>query len=271
MPTATSAATPATAAGVATVLRQSATRLLLPLAVVYGLMVGLGVLVTKVLDGVWPLTAEDSVSRELERERDALGNGVSLVFSTIGSTPAIVAATALVALILVLRGRRWRAALFLAGAVSAQALLFLFTTLVIDRERPEVAHMDVSPPTSSFPSGHTSAAVALYCGLALILALRSGHGSGHGSGHSPIRTSWWWLLVAVPAGVALSRLYRGMHHPSDVVGSFVNAGLCLLVLARGVLLTAPERRAGRPAGRPAARQAGRQAARQAGRQAARQA
>jgi undecaprenyl-diphosphatase len=41
--------------------------------------------------------------------------------------------------------------------------------------------------------------------------------------------------VAVPAAVALSRLYRGMHHPSDVVGSFVNGILCLLVLARGVL------------------------------------
>jgi membrane-associated phospholipid phosphatase len=237
MPTATSSATPATAARVGTVLGRFAPRLLLPLAVVYGLMVGLGVLVTKVLDGVWPLTAEDSVSRELERERDAVGNGVSLVFSTIGSTPAIVAVTAVIALVLVLRGRQWRAALFLAGAVSAQALIFLFTTMVIDRERPDVAHMDVSPPTSSFPSGHTSAALTLYCGLALILALRSGHGSGHGS----IRTSWWWLLVAVPVGVALGRLYRGMHHPSDVVGSFVNAGLCLLVLARGVLVNPPGR------------------------------
>ena len=116
-------------------LRQFAGRLLLPLAVVYGLMVGLGILVTKVLDQVWPLTAEDAVSRELERERDAAGNGVSLVFSAIGSTPAIIAVTALVALVLVLRGRRWRAALFLAGVVSAQALIFLFTTMVIDRER----------------------------------------------------------------------------------------------------------------------------------------
>jgi membrane-associated phospholipid phosphatase len=224
MPSTTNATTTASAV---TVLRQFATRLLLPLAVVYALMVGLGMLVTKVLNQVWPLTAEDAVNRELERERDAVGDGVSLVFSTIGSTPAIIAVTALAALVLVLRGRRWRAALFLAGAVTAQALVFLFTTMVIDRERPEVAHMDVSPPTSSFPSGHTSAAVALYCGLALILAVRLGRGA--------TRTSWWWLLVAVPVGVALGRLYRGMHHPSDVVGSFVGAGLCLLVLARGVL------------------------------------
>ena len=62
-------------------------------------------------------------------------------------------------------------ALFLCLAVSAQALVFLFTTLAIDRERPAVKHLDVSPPTSSFPSGHTSAAFALYVGLAVVLAM----------------------------------------------------------------------------------------------------
>lgn len=207
-------------------LRQFALRLLAPIILVYALLVGLGALVTRVLDGAWPLTAEDAVNRELLRERDAAGNAVSTVFSAIGSTPAIVGVTALVALLLVVRWRRWRAALFLVGAVTAQALLFLFTTMAIDRERPDVPKMDVSPPTSSFPSGHTSAAFTLYCGLALLLATWA-------SGRT--RASWWWLLVAVPAAVGLSRLYRGMHHPSDVVASFVNGTLCLLVLARGVL------------------------------------
>ncbi|MFK3983411.1 phosphatase PAP2 family protein [Micromonospora sp. NPDC050397] len=210
-----------------TVLRQVATRLVLPIALLYGVMVGLGLLVTKVLNDVWPLTVEDTVNRQLELERNSGANDVSLVFSTIASTPAIIAVTAVVAFTLTVTLRRWREPVFLVSAVSAQALVFLLTTLAIDRQRPAVEHMDVSPPTSSFPSGHTSAAVALYCGLAILLALHARRTS--------TRVAWWSLLVLIPIGVALTRMYRGMHHPSDVIGSFVNAGTCLVVMARALL------------------------------------
>ncbi|MBE1485697.1 phosphatase PAP2 family protein [Plantactinospora soyae] len=214
-------------AEIPTVLRQAALRLVLPTAVLYGVMVGLGLLVTRVLNDVWPLTAEDAVNRRFEAERDGTLNAVSLVFSTIASTSAVVAVTALVAIVLALSGCRWREPMFLIGAVSTQALIFLLTTMAIDRTRPAVEHMDTSPPTSSFPSGHTSAAVALYCGLALVLAARARR--------TPVKVAWWSLLVAVPVGVALTRMYRGMHHPSDVIGSFINAGTCLVIMARGVL------------------------------------
>ena len=48
----------------------------------------------------------------------------------------------------------------------------VLTGLVIDRQRPDVPHLDAAPPTSSFPSGHTGAAVALYGGLAVIVGWR---------------------------------------------------------------------------------------------------
>jgi membrane-associated phospholipid phosphatase len=40
------------------------------------------------------------------------------------------------------------------------------------------------------------------------------------------------LLILVPFLVAYARLYRGMHHPTDIVGSVVNALTCLWVSAR---------------------------------------
>ena len=125
-----------------------------------------------------------------------------------------------------LRLRRWREPLFLAGAVTAQALVFFFATLIIDRRRPDVPKMDESPPTSSFPSGHTSAAVALYAALAVLLVLLARH--------TWVKTLCWALLL-VPVAVALSRMYRGMHHPSDVAASFLNGGACVLLMARAVL------------------------------------
>jgi len=186
-------------------------------------MIGLGLLVTKVVEHTWPFTVEDAVNRGLAGDRTSALNGVTLFFSWLGSTPVIIGLTVLAAIGLRLKLHRWREPLLLCAAVSAQAIVFFFTTLTIDRSRPDVRHLDESPPTSSFPSGHTSAAVALYGGLALILALLA-------------RRTWvkalCWALLLLPIAVALSRLYRGMHHPSDVTASFLNGALCLWIMAR---------------------------------------
>ncbi|GGO12952.1 phosphatase PAP2 family protein [Micromonospora parathelypteridis] len=202
-------------------------RVLLPVSLLLGVMVLLGVLITRVLARTWPFTVEDAVNRELAGDRTDGWNSVSLVFSTLASTQMIVVVTVLVALALRLWLKRWREPLFLCAAVTAQALVFLLTTLAIDRHRPAVEHMDVSPPTSSFPSGHTSAAVALYVGVAVLMALRV-RSTG-------AKVAWWTLLLTVPLGVAVTRMYRGMHHPSDVLASFVNGGTCVAIMARAVL------------------------------------
>ncbi|WP_329015816.1 phosphoesterase PA-phosphatase [Micromonospora rifamycinica] len=166
-----------------TIVAQVARRVLLPVFLLLSAMVLLGLLVTRVFPDVWPFTVEDAVNRELAADRTGGGNDVSLVFSTLASTQLIVTVTVLVALVL----HRWREPLFLCAAVTAQALVFLLTTMAIDRRRPAVEHMDVSPPTSSLPSGHTSAAVALYVGIALLLALRAKSTAG--------KVTWWTLLV----------------------------------------------------------------------------
>ncbi|MFI5844278.1 phosphatase PAP2 family protein [Catenuloplanes sp. NPDC051500] len=214
-------------AGTWAVIRQAAIRLVLPLVLLYAFMVGLGLLITRVLNDVWPLTLEDEVNRQLERERGGTPDVISLVYSTIASTSVVIGVTAVVALGLYLWLRSWREPAFVIGAVLAQSIIFVLTTLAIDRSRPAVVHMDASPPTSSFPSGHTSAATALYVALGLVLAFHAVRR----------RTKWAWLalLISIPLGVALTRMYRGMHHPSDVVGSFINAGVCLWVMSRAFL------------------------------------
>jgi membrane-associated phospholipid phosphatase len=201
-------------------------RIVLPVVVLYGVMIGLGLLITKVLDDVWPFTAEDSINRFFAGRRNGFFDHVTAFFTAVGNTPIIIAVTAVAAITLRLTLHRWREPLFLCAAVIAQAVVFFFTTLAIDRHRPAVPHMDESPPTSSFPSGHTSAAVALYAGLALVLT-------------TLVRREWakalCWLLVLVPVAVALSRLYRGMHHPSDVIASFLNGGVCIAIMAKSIL------------------------------------
>jgi membrane-associated phospholipid phosphatase len=216
-----------------------AKRILPPLVALQLGMIGLGLLITKVLNDVWPFTVEDGVNRYFAARRTDPRNVVTEFFSLVGSTPVIIGVTAIAALILLRALHSWREPIFLCAAVSAQAIVFFFTTLVIDRQRPAVHRLDASPPTSSFPSGHTSAAFALYAGLAVILA-------------GLVRHTWakWlcWLLVLVPICVATSRLYRGMHHPSDVTASFLNGALCITIMAVAILT--PAARTGSSSARP---------------------
>jgi membrane-associated phospholipid phosphatase len=195
------------------------------LVLILAAMLGIGWLITHRLAHDWPFTAEDGVDRTLAGDRTTLLDRVSGFLSTMASTPYAIALTALGVIVARLVFHRWREAFFLAGAVAMETAVFLVTTLVINRPRPGVSHLDTAPPTSSFPSGHTAAALALYGGIIL---LARHHGA-----------RWEvWLLVAIPFAVGGSRLYRGMHHPSDVVAGVILGAACLALAHRTVLAQA---------------------------------
>ena len=195
------------------------------------LMIGLGWLVVHPLARVWPLSAEDGIDRALAAHRDAGLNALTSGLSTVANTPC----TVLLALAVALGARwiwhRWREPLFVAAALAIEVVVFLGTTLVVHRPRPAGIELDSSPPTSSFPSGHTAAAVALYGAVAWLIARQTGR-------------VYAWCLLLMPAAVGFARLYRDMHHPSDVAAGLL-LGACALVIAERAVLE--------PAARPARR------------------
>ncbi|WP_326578650.1 phosphatase PAP2 family protein [Actinacidiphila glaucinigra] len=198
---------------------------MLTLPLLWALLVGLGVLVTGAWAGRWPLSAEDGVVRYLSAHRTAAGDTVSQGLSLVAGTQGVIAVTLLcvVALLVLPRTPGRAAAYFLAGAVAAQSAVFVLVTLCVERLRPDVPHLEQAPPTSSFPSGHSGAALALYGGLAVLAGRRRRW-----------RLPAVALLLCLPAAVAASRLYAGMHHPSDVVGGLLNGACTLFVLARAL-------------------------------------
>lgn len=191
-------------------------------------MVGLGRLVTGPAAGHWPLSAEASIGRDLAEGRDPATSGVTELFSVLAGTQAVIGATlvCIVALLVLPHAALRTEALFLGVSVAAQSAVFLVVTAFVDRPRPAVPHEDAAPPTSSFPSGHVGASLALYGGLAVIAALR-------------LRGPWRHLvtgtLLLIPPAVGLSRMYRGMHYPSDVVGGLLNGTLTLLITGFALL------------------------------------
>ena len=204
-------------------------RLLVAGVLLWGLLLGAGVLIADVFPVVQ--RAEAGVLEWLARNRSPGLTTVAVAVGRLGGTLGIVVAVAVAAPLALAATRRWAPPVFLLVAVVGETALFLATATVIERTRPPMVRLLTPelPPTSSFPSGHVAAATATYGAVAVLVWAWAPRGSD-----GPGWLRWTGFAVAVPVivGVALSRLYRGVHFPTDVVVSVLYATLWLAVCWR---------------------------------------
>ena len=196
--------------------------LLVPAACLVGLMVALGYLVTDVLPSTSIGRWDADIPRQLVEHRQQDGISESKLITTLSATETIIALTVIAAGVCRWRFGRWRESLVVIYAVVGETAIFMATTLLIERPRPNVPHLDAAPPTSSFPSGHTAAAVCFYGSVAAIVLWHS-------------RNRWIGVLavvlsVAIPLTIAGSRVYRGMHYPTDVLAGALLGTIWLAVV-----------------------------------------
>jgi undecaprenyl-diphosphatase len=130
---------------------------------------------------------------------------------------ASLTAITLVAAALLWLARKRREVIFLAAATIGTLLLNVLLKLAFRRARPEAALYVLSLPTSfSFPSGHALGSTGVMVAL-LIVARALG-----------LRGVWLWLALGVTGllvtGIATSRVYFGVHYPSDVIGGLLAGG-----------------------------------------------
>ena len=93
---------------------------------------------------------------------------------------------------------------------------------LLDRPRPDYALLDPIPDGASFPSGHSLHAFLLF-GLLLWMV-------GELVESRVLRLSIQGLLGIMILAVGVSRVYLGVHWPSDVIGGFVMGGFSLVAL-----------------------------------------
>lgn len=199
-------------------LRDLAVRVLPPAVLLWLAIVGVGTLIEGPLGG---LKSETTVNRDLQSGRTPLWDSVTMVWSHIGNTEIVIGVCVVMVAVVWWLTRQWWVAIVPAIAIAVQASVFVIATAVTGRDRPEVAHLDPAPPTSSYPSGHVGAATALYFTLAA-LAQRIPN--------PVLRRVMTAVCLVIPFLVAYARLYRGMHHVTDVLVGFLN-GLTCAVLA----------------------------------------
>jgi membrane-associated phospholipid phosphatase len=199
--------------------------MLASLALISAVSIALGFLVTRVVLHAGGVARWDEhVNVWLAAHRTPFQTHLSLLGSIISGgvvLPIVTGLTAFASAVM----RKWRLAAFLVFVLGVESASYRATTLVIHRHRPRVPRLEDLPVNASYPSGHTAASIAVYCGLALLLtSLVKSRVS---------RAAVWCLALLIVAFDVYSRLYRGMHHPLDVAGGVVVGvgAVCLLVLA----------------------------------------
>lgn len=214
---------------VGSALRDLLLRAAVPAVGVWLVVVGLGLLIKDPLGG---LTSEDAISKDVQGTRTATWDAVTLVWSHIGNTEIVITVCMLAVGAIWWRTHQWWLAVVPAIAIALQATVFVIATAVVARPRPHVPHLDPAPPTSSYPSGHVGAATALYLSFAM-LAQRV---------ERPwLRRAITTVCLLIPVLVAWARLYRGMHHLSDILVGAANGLVCALLAWAYLRRTAAKR------------------------------
>jgi len=198
-----------------TAIRGVILRGLVPGLVLWFAIAGFGELLTGPLKG-WN-RSESNLNRSLQDTRSPTWDSITAVWSELGNTEIVIGVCAVAVGVVWWRTRQWWFALIPAVAISLQASIFVAAAAVIGRPRPEVPHLDQAPPTSSYPSGHVGASFGLYTSLAIMATTIE---------RTWLRRALIAMCSVIPILVSYARLYRGMHHLSDVLVGAINGLIC---------------------------------------------
>jgi len=167
-----------------------------------------GWLLTRPLKNSAIVHNDQSMSEWFVPHRTPRLNSLSFIGSMMSDTFVKIIVTAIIAIVMLIIWKRWLEPLMVVVPLILEAMTFITVTWLVGRPRPDVPHLDTSPVGSSYPSGHTAAAVA-YSAIAVVIFWHT-------------RRTWVRALVAtiaalVPIMVGLARMYRGMHFFTDVI------------------------------------------------------
>jgi len=147
--------------------------------------------------------------------------------TALGGVSVIALLTALVAFYLLAR-RQIGMAVFLTATVSLGAAIGTLLKQVFDRPRPDVVTHLADVATTSFPSAHAMNSAILYLTLSALLA------QSHTA--RPVKIYVFCAGIVLTFTIGFSRVYLGVHWPSDVVAGWCAGGvwalLCSMIARR---------------------------------------
>jgi membrane-associated phospholipid phosphatase len=158
-----------------------------------------------------------------------------MLFASIWGAPRRLGIVAAVVTVIFLTRGWQRGALLVVITLLGAALLDGGLKLLFSRERPVAFFEDYPSPSSfSFPSGHSLFATAFFGGLAVLLWARVRRAG--------FRLAVWLAAIGCILLIGFSRIYLGVHYPTDVAGGFAAGTVWVGAVALGDRLAAHRRR-----------------------------
>jgi undecaprenyl-diphosphatase len=148
--------------------------------------------------------------------------------SALGGFTVIFLVTAVASGFVILAGR-WRALVILLASIGGASLLNELLKAHFDRARPNIATHLAQSWSSSFPSGHAMISTAAYLTIAAIVS--------ETQPSRPVRIYLIVLATLLAVLIGVSRIYLGLHWPSDVVAGWAGGAafaLCFWIATREI-------------------------------------
>jgi len=118
--------------------------------------------------------------------------------------------------------KNYRAMMLLIATIVGSSLLNEVLKASFHRTRP-LPFFDITAPNSySFPSGHALMSFCFYSSMAALISARSKSRA--------VRVTVWALALLLIAAIGISRIYLGVHYPSDVVAGFAAAFIWVMFI-----------------------------------------
>ncbi len=191
-------------------------RLLLPVGLAVA-AAGLSALVSV----VHTLPGEEAILVAMRQTEQPLLNEALRSLDCLGSPWVIVASLLALTAVLWVRGRRWETMACLL--MIPMELMTLGLREIIDRPRPSLPALTSMPESPAFPSGTTLHAVLFFGFIAYLCHVYVRP--------RKLRLALQALLVLIIAVASYSRVYLGVHWPTDVLGGWLYGGFFLWVIA----------------------------------------
>ena len=146
-------------------------------------------------------------------------------FTALGSTGVLTVMVLAIAGFLAMT-RKGHAALFVLASVAGGVLVSQATKWAYARPRPDLVPHGAEVFTASFPSGHSMMSAVVYLTLGALLARTQPD--------RPVKAYILAVAVLLTVLVGVSRVYLGVHWPTDVLAGWALGGLwaliCLMVM-----------------------------------------
>ena len=168
---------------------------------------------------------DEQILQFFQSQRSDLLNQIMLELTVLGSGVVLFMLVGVTAVFLWLTKHHWSVYILLMGVVGGQIMNAILNNR-FERPRPSIVDKVTDVHSLSFPSGHAMTSMIVYGSIAYLVARLEPT--------RRLRTLTWTVMILMIVVIGISRMYLGVHYPSDVIAGYLGGLAWLAFVAASV-------------------------------------